>query len=271
MKVAYTVAAPEAQADRVLAWRGPLEELLPALAELGYDGMELMVCHPESLDADAIHSLAGRYGLSIPVIGTGPIALERHLTLSAPDDAVRAEAISAAQAALRLCAVFDAILNIGQFRGRCQPADVQLAKSRFADSLLTLIPLAEKLSVRIALEPQNRFQSSYFRTTGETLEFIQSLGSDQVGLVLDTFHNNIEESSLHRPFQLAAERLFHVHFSENHRGAPGSGLIPFDSVVQTLNEIGYAGWVSIEIAQTPSPLEAAKAALEGYRKICRQG
>jgi D-psicose/D-tagatose/L-ribulose 3-epimerase len=265
VKCAYTVAALEAQADRVLAWRAPLEESLPILADLGYDGVELMVKSPEHFDRSATQAVLDRTGLSIAAIGTGPIAQERGLSLSAADNATRRQAIEATGAALHLCANWGACLTIGAFRGRCDASDVPAAKQRFADSLGQLLPLAQRLDVRICLEPQNRFQSSFFRTVAETLPFIEHLGSPHLGLSLDTFHINIEESSLEDACRAAQPRLFYVQLADNHRGPPGTGLFPFDRFQRLLEQVGYDGWTCMEIAQSPNPASAAQAAIASYR------
>jgi 5-keto-L-gluconate epimerase len=267
VKCAYTVAALEAQADRVLAWRAPLEESLPVLSELGYDGVELMVKSPELFDLRATQAVLDRTGLKMAAIGTGPIAQERGLSLSAADDAIRRQAIEAGDAALRLCAVWGACLTIGAFRGRCEPADVPAAKERLADSLRQLLPLAHRLDVRICLEPQNRFQSSFFRTVAETLPFIEQLGSTHLGLSLDTFHMNIEENSLEEACNAAGPRTFYVQLADNHRGPPGTGLFPLDRFQRLLESTGYEGWLSMEVDQKPDPLSAARAAIAGFRRF----
>jgi sugar phosphate isomerase/epimerase len=268
MKLAYTVTSPDAKDDPVLAWNAPLEESLPVLAKLGYDGLELMVRNPEAIHTGQLKELLRKHGLSVPIIGTGPIALGRNLSLSASNDEIRLKSIEAIRAALQLCASLGALLNIGQFRGIARdPSELKGNRDRFADSLRTLLPEAEKLRVRIAIEPQNRFQSTFLRTTAESLEFIQRLGSDQLGLVLDTFHMNIEESDFEIPFRIAADRLFHIHFAENHRGAPGTGHIPFERILKILKEINYDGWISIEIVQEPTPIEAAQSAIKGLLRI----
>jgi 5-keto-L-gluconate epimerase len=269
MKCAYTVAALEAQANRVLAWRAPLDESLPLLAELGYDGVELMVKSPENFDTSSTQTVLDRTGMRIAAIGTGPIAQERALSLSSANDTARRQAIEAAEAAIHLCAAFGACLTIGAFRGRCEPADVPVAKQCLADSLRHLLSPAEHLGVRICLEPQNRFQSSYFRTVAETLMFIEQCGSTHLGLSLDTFHMNIEERSLEEACRAAPERMFYVQLADNHRGPPGTGLFPLDRFQRLLEQIGYDGWVSMEITQSPDPLSAARAAIAGFRSFSK--
>jgi sugar phosphate isomerase/epimerase len=268
MKLAYTITAPEAKGIPVLAWNAPLEESLPILSQLGYDGVKLMVRDPESFDRVSMNRLLKKYKLTMPIVGTGPINLGRNLSLSASDMTIRSQSIEAPRKAMDLCASFGALLNIGQFRGTSRdPSEQRGNKDRFADSLRILIPEAEELNVRIAIEPQNRFQSTFLRTVEESLTFLQRLGSNRLGLVLDTFHMNIEEADFIEPFRKAANCLFHVHFADNHRGPPGTGHIPIRKIMETLKEIGYEAWISIEITQNSNPSEAAHKAIEEVRRI----
>ena len=151
--------------------------------------------------------------------------------------------------------------------GGCAAGEEDAARARFAESLSRLADKAERLDARIAVEPQNRFQSSFLRTAAESRDFVNRLGTERVGLVVDTFHMNIEEGSWAEPFRQAGARLFHVHFADSHRGVPGTGLIPFERVRQNLEFLRYDGWVSIEIEQRPDPAAAARAAIDAWRRI----
>jgi D-psicose/D-tagatose/L-ribulose 3-epimerase len=66
------------------------------------------------------------------------------------------------------------------------------------------------------------------------------------GIMLDTFHMNIEERSLREAIRTAGPRLKHIHACENDRGAPGSGHVPWDDVAAGCRDIGYDGPVVIE-------------------------
>jgi sugar phosphate isomerase/epimerase len=271
MKLLYTVTTPDAFSDRVLAWKSPLEQTFAALSDVGYDGVEIMVRHPESIDPAALNRLLAQHHLVAPIVGTGPIGLGRNLSLSAADAAVRTQAIGAARQAIEFCAGIGAMLNIGQFRGASRdPVEQKGMPERFAGSLQELLVTAEASGVRIALEPQNRFQSTFLRTIAETLSFVETIGSPRLGLVVDSFHMNIEESDFCEPLRRAGERVFHVHFADNQRGAPGTGHIPFDRIVQTLREIRYAGSISLEVEQVPTPAEAARSAIEGARRFVQE-
>ena len=67
-----------------------------------------------------------------------------------------------------------------------------------------------------------------------------------MGILLDTFHINIEEKSIADAVRITGNKLFHFHACENDRGAPGSGLVDWMTVRKALEELKYTNWISIE-------------------------
>ena len=88
----------------------------------------------------------------------------------------------------------------------------------------------------------------------------------RLGLLLDTFHVNIEERSWTEPFAAlrAAGKLWHVHVGDNNRLAPGRGLIDFPAIVATLRRSGYDGYLSAELLARPDGDTAALADAHRY-------
>ena len=72
-------------------------------------------------------------------------------------------------------------------------------------------------------------------------------GSSRVGALLDTFHLNIEEKDIKSAITQTADRLVHFHVSDNDRGVPGSGHVPWSEVKSGLQQIGYDGWIVAEM------------------------
>ena len=75
---------------------------------------------------------------------------------------------------------------------------------------------------------------------------VDRVGHPSCGLLLDTFHMNIEEQSIGDALRSAGSRLKHLHACENDRGAPGSGHVPWTEVAQALRDIRYNDGVVIE-------------------------
>lgn len=115
-------------------------------------------------------------------------------------------------------------------------------------------------NVRLAIEPLNRYESDVINTVELGLTFMRDVGHPALGLVVDTYHVNIEERSWTSPFRqaMATGYLFHVHLGDNNRLSPGSGLIDFPAVLSALKGSGYQGYVSAELLAVPDGDTAAQ-------------
>jgi D-psicose/D-tagatose/L-ribulose 3-epimerase len=100
--------------------------------------------------------------------------------------------------------------------------------------------------VTLCLEPLNRFETSFINLAAQGIEVIDRVGRPACQLMLDTFHMNIEESTMGAAIRAAGPRLRHFHASESHRGVPGTGHVPWAEVAQALRDIDYDGPVVIE-------------------------
>jgi D-psicose/D-tagatose/L-ribulose 3-epimerase len=112
--------------------------------------------------------------------------------------------------------------------------------------LASLAAYAEPRGVCLCVEPLNRFETSMLNLVSQAAEVVDRVGSPACGLLLDTFHMNIEERSLGEAISAAGPRLRHFHACENDRGAPGSGHVPWAEVARALRDVGYDGPVVIE-------------------------
>ncbi|MGB8085656.1 MAG: TIM barrel protein, partial [Nitrososphaeraceae archaeon] len=66
------------------------------------------------------------------------------------------------------------------------------------------------------------------------------------GILLDTFHMNIEEDSFSHAIELARDFLLHMHFADNNRKMPGSGHLDFSSILSAIRKIKYQRYISFE-------------------------
>jgi D-psicose/D-tagatose/L-ribulose 3-epimerase len=145
--------------------------------------------------------------------------------------------------------------------GKAHPPDPQERRrewERAREGLRTAGELAAGMGVRLAVEPLNRYETDLVNTVAQGLELVRETGLDNVGLLLDTYHLNIEEKSVGDALRAAGERLFHVHACENDRGTPGTGHVPWREVFDALRDLGYGGQVVIE-SFTPAVVEIARA------------
>jgi D-psicose/D-tagatose/L-ribulose 3-epimerase len=104
----------------------------------------------------------------------------------------------------------------------------------------------------------NRFETDLVNTIEQAVDLCDRIGRNNVGLLVDTFHMNIEEKNIGEALIAAGPRVFHVQVSENDRGTPGSGHVPWDDVFDALDRIGYTGSIVIE-SFLPTVAEIARA------------
>ncbi len=211
-------------------------------AEYGFDMLEIIL--PASLDFDAKttkkqldkHQISGRCTLNLPKNCHIPFYPEQATLLI--------------KSALDKVAEMDGdflggVLHsaIGTFTGSpCTKEEKIIIQQVFAE----VADYAKKRNITIAPEPINRYESYVFTAADEVLDMIESIGSNNLGLHLDTFHMNIEENNFYDPIIRAGNKLKHFHITESDRGMTGEGNVHWDDLFRALSEINYQGPLVLE-------------------------
>jgi len=267
VKVSIVLSTHEARFEAV-AFRGDFEANVAKIAGWGYDGVELAVRDPRLVDADELERIVSAHGLAVPAIGTGQAWGEEGLSFSSDDPAVRAAAIERIKAHIDLAARFGAVVILGLIRGVTPEGQTQRqSMARLVEALRECAAAAERAGVRLALEPLNRYETDLIHTAAEGLELIEQVGADNVGLLLDTFHMNVEEPDPVGAILAAGGRLFHFHVADSNRQYPGAGHVDFGLLLAVLDEIGYPGYVSGEFLPLPDADSAARLAIAHLRAV----
>lgn len=118
---------------------------------------------------------------------------------------------------------------------------------------------AEKFGVDLAIEPLNRFETDFINICKDAIKLIKDIGAKNLKIHLDSFHMNVEEKNSELAILDAGELLYMFHASENDRGAPGTGQVPWKPIADALRKINYDKWIVIE-SFTPENKVIAKAA-----------
>ena len=129
---------------------------------------------------------------------------------------------------------------------------------RAVASLRAAAEYAGDRAIKLAIEPLNRFETDLVNTVDQGLRLVDDTGAPNVGLLLDTFHMNIEEKDIPAAIGRAAGRIVEFHASSNDRGTPGDDHLPWPQIAEALRAAGYQGPIVIE-AFTPEIREIAKA------------
>ena len=266
MRVSLT-ATPSAARFAPILFRGEPRQAFDLAAELGYDGVELHLRRPQDVDQAGLVKLLADTGLAVPTLGTGMAAGEDGLTFAHHDPAIRAQAVVRIQEQIHLAASISSAVTIGLIWGLMgadpvqRPERVKTALGCLAECCRT----AESEGVTLLLEPLNRYESDDPQTVEQGLEIMRTVGSPRLRLLADTFHMNIEETSILASLKAARQYLGHVHLADSNRQAPGHGHLDIAAVVQTLRDIGYAGYLSLEVLPLPDPSAAAEDGLRTIR------
>jgi 5-keto-L-gluconate epimerase len=267
MKLSVVLSLQQARFEAV-ALKGNFEGSLARIAGWGYDGVELAIRDPEPVDAEELADLAAAHGLVVPAIGTGQAWGEEHLSYSDPDPAVRRAAIERTKAHIPVARRLDAIIIVGLLRGQVQPGVSQAqALDWTAAALRECGAEAARSGVRLALEPLNRYETTLINTVAQGLELLDRVGADNLGLLFDTFHANIEEPSIEESLMAARDRLFHVHVADSNRWHPGAGHLDFARILGLLSRLGYRGFVSGEFMPRPDADTAAQRGIAHLRSL----
>jgi D-psicose/D-tagatose/L-ribulose 3-epimerase len=245
-------------------WASPFSnetlDLFDRAKAIGFDILEICIEDPATIDAAAIGERAARTGVAVTICGAfGPSR-----NLSSEDAATR----QAGGHYLERCIDFASALNSPFVSGPMYAAvgDTRLLDEaarreqwrRAVESLKRAAAYAASRGVKLAIEPLNRFETDLVNTVNQGLKLVDDIGADNVGLLLDTFHMNIEEKDIPAAIRRAAGHVVEFHACSNDRGTPGEDHLPWRDIAAALREVRYEGPIVIE-AFTPEIKEIAKA------------
>jgi len=250
-----------------VAYKGDLSTNVAQIASLGYDGVELAIRDPKQVDPDYLLPLVADHQLKVPAIGTGQAWGEDKLSLTDPDAAIRREAMDRLESHLPLAQRLGAVIIVGLIRGVGGSSSSGQEEQWLLEALRQFSETAAVHEVKIAVEPLNRYETTLINTTSQGLELIEKVEADNIGLLLDTFHMNIEEPFIEDSIMACRDKIFHFHVADSNRWYPGAGHLDFASILKTLLKTGYNGFVSGEFMPNPDAAVAASRAIEYLRSL----
>jgi sugar phosphate isomerase/epimerase len=272
------VLSTQAAKFQAVAFKGDFEANVTKIAGWGYDGVELAIRDPGLVDADELIRVVSGHGLEIPAVGTGQAWGEEGLSYTDPDPALRAAAIERTRAHIPFAARTGAVIIVGLLRGIVKPGVSQEQAMDWLVAALRECCAAARLAsplraggteggVRIALEPICRYETTLVNNAEQGLALLERIGAENLGLLLDTFHMNIEEPVIEDSIRACGDRIFHFHVADSNRWHPGAGHLDFASILDALAAAGYQGYVSGEFMPLPDADAAAQKAIAYLRQI----
>ncbi len=248
-----------------LTFKGDLIEGIRIAKNLGYSAVELAVRDPKLVDYSEILKVLKEENMAISAIGTGRAFTEEGLSLSSFDKKGREEAIKRIKEDIDLAEKFNSFVIIGLVRGK--PEDKEKALKILKESIKECGEYAQKLGIKILIEPINSSETTLLNKFSETYKFIEELGLENLGILADTYHINKEERSVYDTFINYRDKIWYVHVSDDNRGIPGTGNLDFSEVFRALKNINYNGYISLECVSNLSIEETGKKNLEFLKRF----
>jgi D-psicose/D-tagatose/L-ribulose 3-epimerase len=230
------------------------------IADLGFDVVEVAIEQPGVMDLNRLKDEIARTGLGATVAG----AFSPDRDVTSADSAVQEQGIRYIQHCVDVAETIGAPTVSGPMyaaTGKCELLPSHERQRVFdlaARNLRRAGEYAASKNVTLAIEPLNRYETDLVNTTAQGVDLCERIGLDNVGLLLDTYHMNIEEKHVGDALRAAGKHVKHVHASENDRGTPGTGHVEWDEWRDGLRDIDYRGVVTIE-SFVPEIPELARA------------
>ena len=189
--------------------------------------------------------------------------------VASPDAPERAAAIDMYKKVTDLCAEWGSptLLYVAgwQVFGTSRPQAFEWTTAALAE----IADQAAASGVTVAVEPTSA-DSNLIDSCDDVIALMDAVDRPNVGAMFDTYHtlyrNEVPTDYVYR----LGKRLKHVHLADVNRDAPGSGVVDYVSLIQALRDVGYGGYLAMEIGfnrRNVEPDDMARRALAYVKSI----
>ena len=237
----------------------PVQETLENLKNHGFDTVEVYG-EPDLIDVKSIsHQLdsfsidvsgiTGMWGLSSSQSGFRNLVTTNNNSLKAAQNYVK-KCVTLCQKlggkTFNICLFSEEPLISDSNHKYLLPEEKRKLISTFIESLRELAKYARDYDIGLLIEPLNRYSTPICTNSEDANYIVKLVDRENVGIMLDTFHMNIEEDSIYDAIVNSNTMLKHVHVSDNNRKMPGFAHIDFNSVIGALKKIKYSKFLTFE-------------------------
>lgn len=231
-------------------WDADHKKYIEKAAKLGFDVLEFQA-QPLLEMSDGYLRELKKTADENNVEMTYSLGLDKAYDISSDDAGVREKGIEYLTNIMKKVNVMDGKIISGvSYAGWGVPDIADVNKERLAqnsiESMRKLSKTAEELDIVYGVEAVNRFEGVVLNTAEEAVKYVEAVGSKNVGVLLDTYHMNIEEFSIGDAIRTAGDKLVGLHVGENNRSVPGRGHLNWDEIFGALKEVGFNGRIVAE-------------------------
>lgn len=224
-------------------WAADHKKYIKKASDIGFDVLEFQAQPLLEMSKDHMSDLA-KYAEECGIELTYSLGLDRNYDVSSLDEKVRLGGVDYLQRIVERIGFMGGTLLSGvsyagwgtpdNFLGDKRPYWEQSIKS-----MREIIKTAEDNGVTYCVEAVNRFETCLINTAAEALAYVAEIDSPNIGVLLDTYHMNIEENNIGDAIRLVGDKLTSFHTGENNRTAPGRGHLDWDEIFGALADINY--------------------------------
>lgn len=256
-----------------------LEDALHTVAQVGFDGVDPWCGRPHMYRRDysinKIFALKAELSQSgVEAVTAMPAFFRYPFSLSSPVETVRQDSIAYMKDCIDNAAAIGAKNVLIVPGNKVYGQTCRDAWTLFEKSTAEVLEYAQRQSVRLAVEILYEKLSCYMCSCEQAMGLIRDMGSNNLGVVLDTGHLTLSGMDAKRTIETLGDRLFEVHINDNdgisqQNAIPGSGTIDFSSVASILKDTGYNGYLTLEIGWQYSfdPVPALSESLQYVRSL----
>lgn len=271
-------------------WQCDYLKTLKRVSDIGFDILEMGAPHLLEMSDYELSELR-RAAKDMDMVLTANIGPAKDKDLASPDPDIRKAGVNYLIDILKVMEKVGSKSLVGAMYSYwpCQfeITDKEAAWERSIEGMKEVAEAAESLGIECCQEVLNRYETYIITDCREGLEYCRRVGSENVNLLLDTFHMNIEEDNMFTSIKKYISKIGCIHICENHRGVPGTGHIDWKQLIETLEEVGYDGFLEMEtftekgteVARgmgiwrqigKETPLEEAKKGIHFLKKTMKQ-
>lgn len=231
-------------------WDADHVKYIKKASEIGFDVLEFQAHPLLEMSDEKIRSLkkaADEVGIEL----TYGLGLDARYDIASDDETVRRGGVEYLKRIVERIAVAEGKILSGVCYAGWGVPDKMIDDKRknveySVNCMKQIIKTAEDCGVSYCVEAVNRFEGYIINTAKEALEYIKAVDSPNIGVLLDTYHMNIEESNIGDAIRLVGDDLIAFHTGENNRTAPGRGHLNWDEIFSALSDINYSGRIVCE-------------------------
>lgn len=254
-----------------------IEDTLAFAAKTGYDAVEIApftlakyVTDIPPSERQRIRDLARRAGIAISGIHWVLVQAEG-MYLTHPDAGVRQKT------AKYFCDLVDCCADLGGkvivvgspkqrnlMEGVTHEQAWDWATAVFREPVMR----AEQREVTICFEPLAPVETNFINTAAEAIRFVQQLHTPHFKIILDVKAMSSESKPIPQIIRESWPHFAYFHANDKNLKGPGFGDVDFKPIFAALKEVGYKGYVSVEVFNfEEGPEVIATKSLEYMRKV----